>query len=170
MLTLASFGNRDSTQRLSLKARLLSGTKSLSGWSSDLMFMKPSVHRALINNASAMVVQGFVETQVATFAVPAAMPWSTACRGALERRRLFLRGGFVVDLVGVCHVCYPWFLKRLSRAGELLFVGRGTCCEAVCVLVLAEITISIIEIEVCGQSCSVYSVTYRLRVARARDR
>ena len=25
-----------------------------------------------------MVVQGFVETQVATFAVPAAMPWSTA--------------------------------------------------------------------------------------------
>ena len=79
MLTLASFGNRDSTQRLSLNARLLSGTNNLSGWSSDLMFMKPSVHRALINNANAMVVQGFVETQVATFAVPAAMPWSTAC-------------------------------------------------------------------------------------------
>mgnify|MGYP001972056937 CR=1 FL=1 len=78
MLTLASFGKRDSTQRRSLNARLLSGTKSLSGWSSDLMFMKPNVHRALINNANAIVVQGFVETQVATFAVPAAMPWSTA--------------------------------------------------------------------------------------------
>ena len=78
MLTLASFGNRDSTQRRSRNARELSGTNNLSGWSSDLMFMKPNVHRALINNANAMVVQGFVETQVATFAVPAAMPWSTA--------------------------------------------------------------------------------------------
>ena len=78
VLTLASFGKRDSTQRRSLNARLLSGTKSLSGWSSDLMFMKPSVHKALRKSASAMVVQGFVETQVATFAVPAAMPWSTA--------------------------------------------------------------------------------------------
>jgi hypothetical protein len=78
VLTLASFGNRDSTQRLSLNARLLSGTNNLSGWSSDLMFMKPNVHRALINKANAIVVQGFVETQVATFAVPAAMPWSTA--------------------------------------------------------------------------------------------
>ena len=94
MLTLASFGKRDSTQRLSLNARLLSGTKSLSGWSSDLMFMKPSVHKALINNANAMVVQGFVETQVATFAVPAAMPWSTA---SAARRSAF--GGFFVAVV-----------------------------------------------------------------------
>ena len=91
MLTLASFGNRDSTQRLSLNARLLSGTNNLSGWSSDLMFMKPSVHRALINKASAMVVQGFVETQVATFAVPAAMPWSTAAAALCSAV-----GGFLV--------------------------------------------------------------------------
>ena len=117
MLTLASFGKRDSTQRRSLNARLLSGTNNLSGWSSDLMFMKPSVHRALINNANAMVVQGFVETQVATFAVPAAMPWSTAC-GALERRRLLLRGCFVGHLVGgLDHVAH---IVILSRCGGLV--------------------------------------------------
>ena len=90
----------------------------MSGWSSDLMFMKPSVHNALMNKASAIVVQGFVETQVATFAVPAAMPWSTAAAA-----RWSAVGGFFVAVAASSTLSeeLPMVFVILSRCGGLLF-------------------------------------------------
>jgi len=89
------------------------------------MFMKPSVHRALRNKASAIVVQGFVETQVATFAVPAAMPWSTAAAA-----RWSAVGGFFVAVAASSTLSeeLPMASVILSRCGGLLF--GFACCTA----------------------------------------
>ena len=82
------------------------------------MFMKPSVHKALINKASAIVVQGFIDTKVATFAVPAAMPWSTAAAA-----RWSAVGGFFVAVAASSTLSeeLPMVSVILSRYDGLLF-------------------------------------------------
>ena len=82
------------------------------------MFMKPSVHNALMNNASAIVVQGFIDTKVATLAVPAAMPWSTAAAA-----RWSAVGGFFVAVAASSTLSeeLPMVSVILARCDGLLF-------------------------------------------------